>query len=165
MSLRSTPSTETGCGGRLRLHRTSRSSVRPRWRPCNAGTPSSGPGVAAASACEDASRPTRRRLRPRAGGGVRLAGDLPRLPTFTRGGNIDSRPRITSDSWTGADSLIERLYLLERLLQIFDQDVAIPPQVALVPHTDEVRKESMQIVQVCLVERLVVERVDRPCPL
>src|SRR5439155_625637 len=157
--------TEIGCGGRLRLHRTSRSSARPRLRPRNAGTPSSGPGVAAVSACEDASRPTRRRRLQREAGGVRLAGDLPHLLTFPRGGNIDSPPRITLDSWRGADSLIERLDLLERLLEVFDQDVAVPPQVALVPHADEVRKESMQIVHVRLIEGLVVECVDRPDPL
>ena len=55
---------------------------------------------------------------------MRLAGDLPHLLTFPRGGNIDSPPRITLDSWRGADSLIERLDLLERLLEVFDQVVA-----------------------------------------
>src|SRR5437016_14186408 len=79
------------------------------------------------------------------------------LLTFSRGGNIDSRPRITRDSWRGADSLIERLHLLERLLEVLDQDVAFPPQVALVPHADEVRRHSRQVVHFPVLQCLVAE--------
>src|SRR5467141_2267625 len=125
MSLWSARSTDTCCGERSRLHMTSRSSVRPRWPPRNAGTPNSVLGVAAVSGCGDASRPTQRRRRRREGGGARLAGDLPRATTFFRGGNIGSPLRITSDTCWRADSLVERLDLLERLLEVLDQDVAI----------------------------------------
>src|SRR2546427_10952703 len=82
--------------------------------------------------------------------------------TFFRGGNIGSSPRITYDTCCAAGSLIERLNLLERLLQVLDQDIAVPPQVALVPDADKICKESMQVVHICFVEGLVVQRVDRP---
>src|SRR5436853_159516 len=63
------------------------------------------------------------------------------------------------------DSLIEGLDLLERRLEVLDEDVAGPSEVALVPHADEVREEPVQVVHVRLVERLIVQRVDRPAPL
>src|SRR5256714_5131757 len=85
--------------------------------------------------------------------------------TFFRGSNIGSSLRITYDSCCAANSLIERLDLLERLLQVLDEDVPVSPQVALVPDADKICKESMQVVHIRFIEGLVVQRVDRPDPL
>src|SRR2546426_11588649 len=82
--------------------------------------------------------------------------------TFFRGSNIGSSLRITYDSCCAPDSLIERLNLLERLLQVLDEDVPVSPQVALVPDADQICKKSMQVVHICFAEGLVVQRVDRP---
>src|SRR5207247_2620858 len=112
-----------------------------------------------------ASRPRRR---PRRRQGVRVerrTAGLPRWRKFPRRRNIDSPPVITGVTTARPSSLIERLDLLERLLEVFDENVAVAPQVAFVPRADEVREEAVEVVHVRPVERLLVQRVNRPDPL
>src|SRR5207245_11561213 len=76
--------------------------------------------------------------------------------------NIGAPSVITGVTTARSRSLIECLDLLERLLQVFDEYVAVSPQVALVPRADEVGEEPVEVVHVRAIERLLVERVDGP---
>src|SRR5881398_1733126 len=142
--------------------KTSRRPVRPRSSLHNAGNPSWDRPSAATSAPGLASRPTRRpRRRPEARGERRTAG-LPCWRKFSRRRNIGSPPVITGVTTSRPPSLIEGLDLLERLLQVLDEDIAVPSEVALVPCADKVREEPVEVVHVRPVEGLFVQRVDRP---
>src|SRR5207245_6659085 len=116
-----------------------------------------GPG----SASQPRRRPRHRQGAPRA----RRTAGLPRWRKFPRRGNIDSPPVITGVTTARSRSLIERLNLLERLLQVLDEHVAVPPQVALVPGADEVREEPVEVVHVGAIQRLLGVRVNRPAAL